>query len=188
MKKGKKREIIKRQEINGIPAVGQFEKVSFAQFEKDLKDLGINMETDVAFNCWDELKLPTRATAGSAGYDFHCPFDVGMKGDGSSVTIPTGIRARIDFRYALIILPRSGLGFKHRMALDNTLALIDSDFYYANNEGHIMLKFHIPKGRDDVALTQGLRFAQGIFIPYGITVDDNATAARVGGFGSTGLK
>ena len=34
-------------------------------------------------------------------------------------------------------------------------------------------------------LAKGAGFAQGIFLPYGITVDDDCTGARNGGFGST---
>ena len=40
----------------------------------------------------------------------------------------------------LSIFPRSGLGFKHRLQLDNTVGIIDSDYYGSSNEGHIFIK------------------------------------------------
>ena len=175
----------KNEKIN---AVAKFEKVAFDQFYKDLEDLHFDMELPLAFKFWEELQLPTRATAGSGGYDFYCPFDLMVEGDGSSVTIPTGIRAKIDDGWELLIYPRSGLGFKYRISFDNTIPLIDQDYYDSSNQGHIMLKLHKKDDGTDVRLYRGTRFAQGNFIPFGITYDDAATAVRDGGMGSTGLK
>lgn len=36
-----------------------------------------------------------------------------------------------------------------------------------------------------LSVEAGTGFAQGIFVEYGITVDDEASAVRNGGFGST---
>ena len=86
----------------------------------------------------------------------------------------------------LILVPRSSLGFKYRLQLDNTVGVIDSDYYSAENEGHIFIKLtndgHSGK---TLKIGKGEGFAQGIFLEYGITVDDEADAERKGGFGST---
>lgn len=125
MIKSRKRGIIKGQE--DILAVGQFEKVSFAQFEKDLKDLGRTLTKEQAFSVWDSIKIPVRATSGSSGYDFYCPMDILIPANGESKTIPTGIRCKTIPGWDLSIYPRSGLGFKYRLNLDNTCGVIDAE-------------------------------------------------------------
>lgn len=164
--------------------VAKFEKVSFEQFEKDwLKNFP---ETKNVREIYDSIKLPKRATVGSAGYDFYAPDDVTFT-KGKSTLVPTGIRSKIEDGWVLSIYPRSGLGFKHRCQLDNTVGIIDADYYYSSNEGHIMIKLSCDAHDDGhtVALDKGNGFAQGIFMPFGITVDDNADGVRDGGFGST---
>ncbi len=130
--------------------------------------------------------MPKRATSGSAGYDFYAPGYVTLK-TGNSVLIPTGIRAKIDEGWVLSVYPRSGLGFKHRVQLDNTVGIIDADYYGADNEGHIMIKLSCDAHEvgHTVYIEKGDGFAQGIFTQFGITVDDAAGDKRTGGFGST---
>ena len=137
---------------------------------------------DVEF---DNIKMPVRATTGSAGYDFFAPFDFTLL-PGESAKIPTGIRVRICDGWALLVYPRSGLGFKYRLQLDNTVGIIDSDYFDSDNEGHIFIKI-TNDSRDGKTLIVkcGEAFAQGIFMPFGITEDDNVNAIRNGGFGST---
>lgn len=82
--------------------------------------------------------------------------------------------------------PRSGLGFKYRLQLNNTVGIIDSDYYMSDNEGHIFAKItNDSKEGKSVNIPAGTGFMQGIFVEYGITVDDEVTEARNGGFGST---
>ena len=132
-----------------------------------------------------DTKLPERQTKSSAGYDFYAPFDFELA-PGQVITIPTGIRARISDGWALFIFPRSGLGFKYRMQLNNTVGIIDSDYYNSSNEGHIMIKLtnDTVDGRT-IRIKTGQGFAQGVFLPFGITEDDDADGLRDGGFGST---
>lgn len=166
--------------------IAKFEKVSWEQFKADWADtFGPNSHCE---DRYEALILPKRATAGSAGYDFHSPRSITLE-PGQTVKIPTGIRAQIKDGWALFIFPRSGLGFKFRLQLDNTVGIVDSDYYYANNEGHIFIKV-TNDGREGKTLMfeRGTAFAQGVFLPYGITVEDNATAIRTGGFGSTDRK
>ena len=88
--------------------------------------------------------------------------------------------------WVLKCYPRSGLGFKFRLQLNNTVGIIDSDYFYSDNEGHIFAKLTNDTNENKtVELGKGTGFMQGIFVEYGITVDDDATAVRNGGFGST---
>ena len=81
---------------------------------------------------------------------------------------------------------RSGLGFKYRLQLNNTVGIIDSDYFYSDNEGHIFVKLtNDSKENKTVIVEAGQGFVQGLFIPFGITEDDNVSALRNGGFGST---
>lgn len=164
--------------------IAEFQKVSFSQFEADFKK---NFpECENVKEIYDSIKLPKRATTGSAGYDFYAPVDITLE-KGKSVLIPTGIRSKIEDGWVLQIFPRSGLGFKHRVQLDNTVGIIDADYYNSSNEGHIMIKLSCDAHDDGhtVSLSAGDGFAQGIFLQFGITVDDDTSGIRDGGFGST---
>jgi len=157
--------------------IAEFMKVSRSRFEADW---------DFSAPCpYDELILPRRGTVGSAGYDFYSPVDFTLQ-PGEFIKIPTGIRARIDEGWVLSIYPRSGQGFKYRLQLYNSVGIIDADYFGAENEGHIHIKI-VNANEEGKALTvrKGEAFAQGIFLPFGITVDDAASEVRTGGFGST---
>ena len=134
---------------------------------------------------YDQIKLPKRATRGSAGYDFFSPVDFELK-PGETIKIPTGIRVFIESDWVLNIFPRSGLGFKFRLQMNNTVGIIDSDYFYSDNEGHIFVKLtnDTNEGKT-VSVAQGTGMVQGIFMQYGVTIDDDATEVRNGGFGST---
>ena len=135
---------------------------------------------------WEALQLPSRATAGSAGYDFKAPFSFSLEA-GDAIKIPTGIRVKVDEGWWLGCLPRSGLGFKYRLQLDNTMGVIDSDYYYSDNEGHIFAKItNDNRTSKTLVVEAGSGFLQAIFIPYGVTYSDDATGVRNGGMGSTG--
>ena len=165
-----------------LPAVAKFERVSASRFEADFSDAFPNEDVAAARAA---VKLPVRATAGSAGYDFVVPCDLTLA-PGETAKIPTGIRARIADGWVLCVFPRSGLGFKYRVQLDNTVGIIDSDYYGSDNEGHIFIKItNDGKTGKTLSLKAGDGFAQGIFLPFGVTEDDDATAKRNGGFGST---
>ena len=134
---------------------------------------------------YNNVQLPQRATRGSAGYDFYLPFSLTLL-PGATFKIPTGIRVEIDQSWVLKLYPRSGLGFKYRLQLNNTVGIIDSDYFYSDNEGHIFAKItnDTNEGKT-ISLKEGDGFMQGIFLEYGITVDDKANGIRNGGFGST---
>ena len=167
--------------------IAKFHKVSMEQFREGWKDtFGEKNSEEEIRRLYDDIKLPKRATSGSAGYDFYAP-DTFVIGPGETIKIPTGIRVEMEEDWVLKCYPRSGLGFKYRLQLNNTVGIIDSDYYYSDNEGHILIKVtNTNTEGKTLSLKAGDGFAQGIFLPFGITEDDEVTAVRNGGFGSTG--
>ena len=158
--------------------VARFEKVSKEQFHKDLKDL-FNTEE----NLYDNIKIPSRATKGSAGYDFVSPVDFILKPN-EMIKVPSGIRCKIDEGYVLEIYPRSSLGFKYQTMLANTVGIIDSDYYKALNEGHIIIAL-MNMGTKDLVIKAGYRFSQGLFKRFYLAEEEEVNKDRIGGFGST---
>jgi dUTP pyrophosphatase len=165
--------------------VAQFFKVSEENFVAAMREeFPQYTEADIR-DMYESLELPKRATRGSAGYDIYAPFSFSLP-PAATIKIPTGIRVRMEEDWVLKLYPRSGLGFKYRLQLNNTVGIIDSDYYYSDNEGHIFIKLTNDSNEDKtVEVAQGTGFAQGIFLEYGITVDDDADGVRNGGFGST---
>ena len=168
--------------------VAHFEKVSLKQFVNDFIDTFPKYKPEEAERIYNAIKLPKRATSGSAGYDFFIPIDVTLR-PGETAKIPTGIRAKMREDYVLMLYPRSGLGFKYRLQLNNTVGIIDSDYYGSDNEGHIFIKITNDTNENrTIVMESATGFAQGIFMQFGITDDDEATETRNGGFGSTTSK
>lgn len=165
--------------------IAKFEKVSLQQFTADWQDTFPCASNEDCKSIYESIKIPCRATKGSAGYDFFTPISV-ILAPKKSIKIPTGIRVQIEEGWVLKCYPRSGLGFKYRLQLNNTVGIIDSDYYDSENEGHILFKLTNDSNEEkEVTLTRHTGFVQGIFVPYGITIDDTANAIRNGGFGST---
>ena len=170
------------------PRVARFEKVSFPQFEKNVHKQLPALSGEEIRAAYDRIILPARATAGSSGYDIRTPFSFTLR-PGEDVTVPTGLRCRMAEGWCLLLMPRSGLGFRLYTRLANTVGNIDSDYYFADNEGHMAVKFRLEladKSAPPAVFEAGSAVCQGIFVPFGITEDDAAEARRTGGFGSTG--
>jgi dUTP pyrophosphatase len=165
--------------------IASFEKVSFPQFQEGMEKDFPGIDQDKLQELYDEISLPKRATKGSAGYDFYAPADFILE-PGETIRIPTGIRVKMEEDWVLQLYPRSGLGFKFRLQLNNTVGIIDSDYYYSDNEGHIMARITNDSNEGKTLdLKRGAGFMQGIFLQYGITLDDETVEVRNGGFGST---
>ena len=149
--------------------VAKFKKVSFDQFKKDLIDCGFNMNDAFIRSVYDAIKLPTRATVSPRG-----------------ITVPTGIRCALNPFYFLMMVPRSGLGIKEYTRLGNSVGIIDRDYYFADNEGDIMINIRsdVP-GNPPVYVSAGQAICQGIILPFGIADGDDAKSERTGGLGST---
>ncbi|MBQ6830852.1 MAG: deoxyuridine 5'-triphosphate nucleotidohydrolase [Clostridia bacterium] len=154
--------------------IARFEYVSDQQFSQAFEGAAPSLPP-----------LPRRATVGSAGYDFFTPIPLHLA-PGETIKVPTGVRCRMENGWVLQIYPRSGLGFSYRLQLNNTVGIIDSDYYDSDNEGHIFIKITNDSNEGKVLdLPAGSAFAQGLFVPFGITEDDEVTAIRNGGLGST---
>lgn len=165
--------------------IARFEKVSYEQFKKDWEDTFGNDECQ---EIYDNLILPRRGTKGSAGYDFFSPITFTLKPN-ETIKIPTGMRVYMEDGWVLKCYPRSGLGFKYRLQLNNTVGIIDSDYYNSSNEGHMFAKITNDSNEEkEVTISKGEGFMQGIFVEYGITFDDEVNEVRDGGFGSTTKK
>jgi len=169
--------------------IAHFEKVSFKRFYEDFRDTFPEYDTEEKVQAvYDKLILPKRATKKSAGYDIFMPISVTLE-PGKTVKVPTGIRVKMRDDYVFMIYPRSGLGFKYRLQLNNTVGVIDADYYDSDNEGHMFVKITNDTNEGKaVSLPELTAFSQGIFMQYGITDDDDVTTERNGGFGSTTSK
>ena len=172
--------------------VAKFEKVSFEQFKKDWLDtfydvsetsIGVEEIENRIRRIYDNIKLPKRSTVSSAGYDFFAPEYFELYHN-DVIKIPTGIRCSIKEDWVLMLFPRSGQGFKYGVHLSNGVGIVDSDYYNADNEGHIFFQLvnFLPF---DVVLKKGDCIGQGIFLPYAVVENDVAEGDREGGFGST---
>lgn len=177
--------------MNRIDA--KFEKVSYEQFEKDVIENMIDIighdiiNKDCIQDFYDNIHLPKRATRDSAGYDFFFPFPQRALQSESVMHIPTGIKCKIPEGWWLGIFPKSSLGINYRVQMDDTIAVIDGDYYNcAKNEGHICVKLaNNDRNKRLLKINTGDSYCQGIFLPYGILMDDNVTKIRKGGLGST---
>lgn len=158
--------------------MNRFEKISLEQWNKDMSSIDLPHE-------WDKIKLPQRATTGSAGYDIFAPYDITIP-PRCTVEVPTGIRVILDDDKFLAIYPRSGLGFKYKMQLYNSVGIIDADYAQSDNEGHVWCKFYndSPDGKT-IVIKKGEAMCQGIIQQFFMADDDNAIGTRNGGFGST---
>lgn len=163
--------------------VARFVKISTAQWKEDTQHI---IDGDkVRYDAYCNTPLPRRATNGSAGYDFIAPINFTVL-PGEVVKIPTCVCCEILDGWYLQIVPRSSVGIKRHCMLANSVAVVDADYYHADNEGHIWLAFH-NYGDEPWVVSAGERIAQGVFTVYGVTTDDNPVSGnRTGGIGSTG--
>ena len=152
--------------------LAKFEKVTYSTFaEHGTREI------------YESIKLPRRATSKSAGYDFFAPTKLTVAPN-QTVTVATGVRALMPDSWCLMIYPRSGLGFKYKLRLNNTVGIIDADYSDSDNEGHIFIRMTNESDKP-LEIEQGTAFAQGIFVQYLLTEDDDTVERRNGGLGST---
>ncbi len=154
----------------------KFEKISFGQFKKDIKD---------DKELYESYLLPVRSTKKSAGYDIRSLEEYTLK-PGESKAFTTGLKVSMNEDEVLYLYSRSSMGYKYDVSLSNSVGVIDSDFYNnKDNEGHFRVKL-INHGDKDFEVKVGDRIAQGVFMKY-LVVDDEEkiTNEREGGLGST---
>lgn len=176
-------------------SIAKFEKVSFEEWVKACKRDFWNEGDQEMIDSYNAIKLPTRATKGSAGYDFYLPYEMTLTPEKEKSDIlkqwekwsiplcPTGIRCQIEEGYFLQLVPKSGLGTKYGFSFVNTMGIIDSDYYHSDNEGHIHF---CAKVSQELTLNAGDKMFQGIFLPYYLAEEEEVLNQRNGGHGSTG--
>lgn len=139
-----------------------FEKISFEQFKKDVKD---------DRNLYESYSLPKRDSKRTAGYDIYLLEDLEIK-PGEIKKLPTGLKSYFDDDEVLLLVVRSSMGFKYNIRLCNQVGVIDADYYNnQDNEGHMWIK--IQNESDEVhKFSRGEAIVQGIFVKYLATDSD----------------
>ena len=133
----------------------------------------------------DGLPLPTRQTAGAAGYDVSSAEPEFTIGPRERRLVRTGLALAIPAGYEAQVRPRSGLAVKHGLTLPNSPATIDSDY-----RGELMIPM-INLGAEPVVVTRGMRIAQLVFqrveaVELQEVAELPPSDRGGGGFGSTG--
>lgn len=173
----------------------RFEKISKEQYYKDLgmKEYEVvdnyNYGNDYHIQRYEDIILPRRATKHSAGYDIFSTQDFILH-PGHTIKIPTGLRVILDPDKFLLIVPRSGMGFKTSVRLSNTVGIIDADYSDSDNEGHFWVKLTYPilngiPTQKPLEIHKGDAICQGIICPFYKVEEDDVETHRNGGFGST---
>ena len=157
--------------------VAKFRKVSYEQYARDMRSCGLNLPDSEMKAAYNAIKLPVRATEGSAGYDFFSPlpfFLSNMNVQPSGFTFPTGIQCELAPGYFLMIVPRSGLGIKQYSRLGNSVGIIDRDYIFSDNEGDIFVNMRsdIP-GNPPYYIHVGQAICQGIILPFCVVDKDH---------------
>lgn len=133
----------------------------------------------------DNVKLPERATANSAGYDFFAPEDVTLPAK-QLTRIMTGVKCELRPYMYLLLANRSSNPSKRNLFLANGVGIIDADYYNnPDNEGEIGFEFY-NNSDESVEIKKDEKIGQGIINIYNRVENDNTTGSRAGGFGSTG--
>ena len=127
-----------------------------------------------------ETELPRRATKYSAGYDFYAAVSAEIK-PGEKYVIPTNTAVEMDEDDVLLIFPRSSYSIKFGLDLVNSVGVIDADY-----KDQIFICYR-NTGDEPFFIKRGDRIAQGVFVKFLKTDDDNASGERNGGVGSTGV-
>ena len=168
----------------------KFEKVSKKEFVNICKKYMnegkmANIFSEGFEKDYEDLRIPKQGTKLSAGMDFFAPFSAVIFPD-ETITKPTRIRwdSSEHADKVLLMVPRSGLGFKTGLRLMNTIGVIDADYCKADNEGHIIVKMYNPSDKP-VNIGKGTAFVQGVIVQYYICEGSESDDARNGGFGST---
>ena len=146
-----------------------FEKISFEQFKKDVKD---------DLELYSEYSLPKRDSKRTAGYDIYLLDDLTIS-PGEIVKLPTGIKAYFQGDEVLLFVVRSSMGFKYNIRLCNQVGIIDADYYNnSSNEGHMWIRIQ-NEGDTVVKFNKGDAVVQGIFMKYLIAdTDENINIER----------
>lgn len=139
-----------------------FEKISYKQFCKDVKDDRL---------LYDSIKIPQRDSDFTAGYDI-CLLDNICLKPNEILKLPTGLKCFFEKDEVLLIVVRGSMGFKYNIRLCNQVGVIDADYYNnKDNEGHIWIKIQ-NEGEKELTFQKGEAIVQGIFFKYLTTQND----------------
>ena len=139
-----------------------FEKISFEQFRKDVKD---------DLDLYNGYELPKRDSDRTAGYDIYLLEDVVIEPN-QILKLPTGVKAYFEKDEVLLFIVRSSMGFKYNIRLCNQVGVIDADYYNnENNEGHMWIRIQ-NEGDKTVRISKGEAVVQGIFMKFLVTDSD----------------
>ena len=133
----------------------------------------------------ETFDLPKRSTSHSAGYDLASVEEVLIQ-PGEIKKVPTGLKVSMQDNEVMLVFPRSSLGLKKQLMLANNVGVIDQDHYTSPvDEAHIMIPLY-NHDTNPQPIEKYERIAQGIFIMY-LKTDDDETVdeKRISGFGST---
>ena len=137
----------------------------------------------------DEWPLPAYATEASAGLDLRAALEAPLVlGPGETALLPSGIAIHLaDPHLCAVVLPRSGLGHRHGIALGNGTGLIVADY-----QGPLLISVW-NRSQESFTIQPGDRVAQLVVLPITRVslqvVDTFADSARgEGGFGHTGVR
>lgn len=128
--------------------------------------------------------LPKRSTQHSAGYDFVAAETITID-PGAIKLVPTNVKAYMQEGEVLYLYDRSSNPRKRGIVLSNSVGVIDKDYYgNPDNDGNIHAQF-TNITNDVVTIEKRTAMMQGVFMPFLLADDDDASGVRVGGFGST---
>lgn len=132
------------------------------------------------------FKVPTRGTEHAGGFDLYMP-EAGRvyPHEAEGVMVDLGFSAEVPPGHVALLLPRSGVGAKQGLALNNTCGVIDADY---RGEWRACLRVHNDRS---VFWEAGERMLQMVIVPVAtptLTVVDELsdTARGEGGFGHSG--
>jgi len=134
-----------------------------------------------------DLPLPTRQSAGAAGYDVASAEDDFALAPMERRLVRTGLALAIPNGYEAQVRPRSGLALRQGLTLPNAPATIDSDY-----RGELLVAL-INLGSEPVTVARGTRIAQLVFhrveeVELEEVAELPPTPRGAGGFGSTGSR
>lgn len=131
------------------------------------------------------FQLPTKSREQSGAYDLYMP-EAGYASGNAVTEVPLGFAAAIPPGYVGLILPRSGVGARNGLELNNTCGVIDADY-----RGEWKAFLRCKSTYESINWNTGERLLQVLFVPVGSfefnlvdTLDD--TERGTGGFGSSG--
>jgi len=132
----------------------------------------------------DKFVMPLRSTEHAGAFDIYMP-EAGAVSGHNAKKIGLGFAAEVPKDHVALIVPRSGVGAKYGVELNNTIGVIDSDY---RGEWQVAVK---TKNGGAFRWEAEERIFQFLIVPVAkVTLEESEslseTARSTGGFGSTG--